>query len=69
MVHHGHFMSIVSKNPIRVYEDRDCLNQLDLSEDESDFSSSDANGREKASVSRTFYQKYAEAAYAENKSK
>ena len=55
MVHHGSFMSIVSKNPIRVYEDRDCLNQLDLSEDESDSSSSDENGREKASVSRTFY--------------
>lgn len=31
--HHGRFASAISKTPISVYEDRDCLNQLTFSED------------------------------------
>ena len=34
MMHHGKFVRIVSKKPIRVYEDRDCLNQLNLTEED-----------------------------------
>ena len=32
--HHGNFANVVSKTPICVYEDRDCLNQLTFSEDD-----------------------------------
>lgn len=56
MMHQGKFVRIVSKQPIRVYDDRDCLNQLDLSdENESSSEPSTKFRREKPSVSRTFY--------------
>ena len=56
--HHGKFASIVSKVPIRVYDDRDCLNQIPLSEESEDESASEVSigiRRENQSVSRTFY--------------
>ena len=56
--HHGKFASIVSKVPIRVYDDRDCLNQINLSEESEDESASEVSAgfrRENQSVSRTFY--------------
>ena len=62
MRHHGKFVNVVSKRPIRVFEDRDCLNQLSLSDDEeSDSESSGEIRRENHSVSRTFYKKPYEA--------
>lgn len=63
LLQRGNFLKVASKRPILAFDDRECLNQLDLSDSDPEVSSDAAttNGRAQTSVSRTFYRNSSQA--------